>query len=104
MNAYPVNSTVRKNEINTSVTEENNDLSTQNEEFDVMMLLQCIIASVGIIANLTVITVFVNHKELRRKIPNKFIINQVSAFITKLPFHFTVILQFQPIAICTSLS
>ena len=67
MNTRHVNSTVRKNEMNTSVFEENNDLSTQNEQFDVMMLLQCIIASVGIIANLTVITVFVNHKELRRK-------------------------------------
>ena len=33
---------------------------------------------VGIITNLTVIVVFLNHKKLRRKIPNIFIINQVS--------------------------
>ena len=84
---YPLNSAVLKSEMNTSISEENNDLSIQNEEFDVMMLLQCIIASVGIIANLTVVTVFLNHKELRRKIPNRFIINQVSSCITKLPFH-----------------
>ena len=63
--------------MNTSVPTEDNDLST-HEQFDIMMLLQCIIASVGIIANLTVITVFLNHKKLRGKIPNRFIINQVN--------------------------
>ena len=74
-------------EINTSVSEENNNFSTQNQQFDIMMLLQCIIASVGIIANLTVVIVFQNHKQLRRKIPNRFIINQVGIVIIKLPFH-----------------
>ena len=80
MNFFLVNSTAEKIcEMNTSVSEENNNLSTQNEQFDVMMLLlQCIIATVGIIANLTVAIVFLNHKELRQKIPNRFIINQVS--------------------------
>ena len=38
--------------------------------------IQSSVASVGIIANLTVIVVFLNHKKLRRKIPNIFIINQ----------------------------
>ena len=76
--AYPVHEATRQAEMNTSVSEENNNLSTQNEQFDVMMLLQCIIASVGIVANLTVVIVFLNHKQLRRKIPNRFIINQVS--------------------------
>ena len=42
-----------------------------------LVLLVSIIASVGIITNLTVIVVFLNHKKLRRKIPNIFIINQV---------------------------
>ena len=51
-----------------------------------MMVLQCIIASVGIIANLTVVAVFLYHKELRRKIPNRFIINQVSTFILTVGF------------------
>ena len=45
--------------------------------FDIMKTLQCIIASIGIVANLTVVLVFLNHKTLRRKIPNRFIINQV---------------------------
>ena len=76
MSVYAVNVVTTHDEMN--VSEKNNDLSTQIEQFDVMMLLQCIIASVGIIANLTVITVFLNHKELRRKIPNRFIINQVN--------------------------
>ena len=70
--------------MNTSVPEDHNTFSVQNEQLDVMMLLQCIIASVGIISNLTVVIVFLNHKELRRKIPNRFIINQVGMFITKL--------------------
>ena len=48
------------------------------EEYDVMQILQLIIVSVGITANLTVIVVFLNNKELRRKIPNRFIVNQVS--------------------------
>ena len=64
--------------MNTTISEKPNILSVQNGQIDVMMLLQCIIASGGIIANSTVVIVFVNHKELRRKIPNRFIINQVS--------------------------
>ena len=44
---------------------------------DVMVLLYAIIASVGIVANAAVIFAFVNHKKLRGKIPNIFIINQV---------------------------
>ena len=40
-------------------------------------IIQSSVASVGIIANLTVIVVFLNHKKLRGKIPNIFIINQV---------------------------
>ena len=45
---------------------------------DVMVLLSAIIASVGIVTNATVIFAFLNHKKLRGKIPNIFIINQVS--------------------------
>ena len=50
------------------------------ERFNVMQILQLIIVSVGIIGNLTVIVVFMNHRKLRRKIPNRFIVNQVSQF------------------------
>ena len=50
----------------------------ESEDIDIMYLLSNIIASVGIIANLTVVIAFLNHRKLRRKIPNMFIINQVS--------------------------
>ena len=50
------------------------------EQFNVMQILQLLIVSVGIIGNLTVIVVFMNHRKLRRKIPNRFIVNQVSYF------------------------
>ena len=70
-------------EMNTPVSQDT--FSVQNDnKFNVMMLLQCIIASIGIIANLTVVIVFLNHKELRRKIPNRFIINQVGIFCKNL--------------------
>ena len=86
---YPVDDATTQGEMNTSVFGEKKNLSSQNDnKFDVMMLLQCIIASVGIIANLTVVFVFLNHKQLRRKIPNRFIINQVSnSFYLKLVLH-----------------
>ena len=48
---------------------------------DVMVLLATIIASVGIIANATVVIAFLNHRKLRGKIPNIFIINQVSTIL-----------------------
>ena len=50
----------------------------KSNEFDLMMILQILIASVGIVANFTVVFAFLNHKRLRKKIPNMFIINQVS--------------------------
>ena len=43
-----------------------------------MMIIHTIIASVGILGNFTVILAFLNHKKFRRKIPNIFILNQVS--------------------------
>ena len=51
---------------------------------DVMVLLSAIIASVGIVANATVIFAFLNHKKLRGKIPNIFIVNQVSIILNSL--------------------
>ena len=47
------------------------------EDFDVMEIIQLSIAPVGIIANLTVVVVFLNNKKLRHKIPNRIIVNQV---------------------------
>ena len=44
---------------------------------DIMKILQTAITSMGIVTNLIVVTVFVNDRKLRRKIPNICIINQV---------------------------
>ena len=49
--------------------------------FDVMEIVQLSIAPVGIIGNLTVIVVFMSHRKLRSKIPNRFIVNQVIILI-----------------------
>ena len=54
-----------------------NNTSNGNTKAQSILIIQSTIASVGIIANFTVIVVFLNHKKLRRKIPNIFIINQV---------------------------
>ena len=51
--------------------------SNGNTKAQSILVIQSTIASVGIVANLTVIVVFLSHKKLRRKIPNIFIINQV---------------------------
>ena len=64
-------------EMDTNTTVPNTE-ATESHLFDVMTILQMLIASVGIVANLTVIFAFLNHKQLRRKIPNMFIINQVN--------------------------
>ena len=45
---------------------------------DIMVLLSVVIACLGIVLNFTVVVVFLNSKKLRTKIPNMFIINQVS--------------------------
>ena len=50
-----------------------------HQTVDIVMVLSTIIASVGIAANFTVIVVFLNDKKLRKKIPNIFIIHQVSS-------------------------
>ena len=52
-----------------------------SDTLDIMEIVQLSIAPVGIIGNLTVIVVFLNHGKLRRKIPNRFIVNQVRNFI-----------------------
>ncbi len=52
--------------------------AAETPPFDVVTLIQMTVASVGIVANLTVILAFGTHRKLRGKIPNIFIINQVS--------------------------
>ena len=52
--------------------------NSDEEHVDVMTILQSAIACVGIVANLSVIVTFLYHEKLRCKIPNLFIVNQVS--------------------------
>ena len=63
-------------------------LNDELQTVDVMMILSAMIASVGIVANFTVIIVFLNDKKLRKKIPNIFIIHQVSFIFT---LHFSIL-------------
>ena len=57
----------------TNLTVAGQDLTTK-----LITVFHSFIASVGIIGNFNVIVVFLNHKKYRRKIPNIFILNQVS--------------------------
>ena len=50
----------------------------QNNNIEFMTLLSIVISSVGMIANLTVVIVFLRHKVLRQKVPIIFVINQVT--------------------------
>ena len=65
--------------LNTNCTNTgNNSSSTEGDvTTESFLIIQSVVACVGIIGNSTVILVFVNHKKFRRKIPNIFIINQV---------------------------
>ena len=58
---------------------ENNSLNFDENTItqQIIFMTQNAIASLGMITNLIVV-VFLNHKEFRKKIPNVFIINQVS--------------------------
>ena len=62
---------------NGTTTELSLNETKPTEDFDVMEIIQLSIAPVGIIANLTVVVVFLNNKKLRHKIPNRIIVNQV---------------------------
>ena len=64
------------------VIDSTNGSSSQVEQ--IVMIVSAVIASVGIVANFTVIIVFLNDKKLRKKIPNIFIINQESFTMTHL--------------------
>ena len=62
------------------LTETNLTVSKYSNGINSMLILSAAIASVGIVANMTVAVAFLNHRKLRKKIPNIFIINQVSRF------------------------
>ena len=61
------------------------DNTTENTSAgtNTMGIVHSVIASVGIVTNLTVVVVFLNHKKLKQKIPNICIINQVRLFYIK---------------------
>ena len=54
------------------------DIFEKDDTKNIMTIFSTAIASVGIVANMNVVVVFVCQQKLRRKIPNMFIINQVS--------------------------
>ena len=61
------------------MTTNTTSLDTENNtKIDFVKIISSVIASVGMVSNLTVVVAFLNHKKFRRKIPNMFIINQVS--------------------------
>ena len=64
-------------------TMENQPGETTSNTLSTMGIVHSVIASVGIVTNLTVIVVFLNHRKLRRKIPNICIINQVSFYLSR---------------------
>ena len=67
------------NETVTNVTKiMNNTRDDTSAGINTMGIVHSVIASVGIVTNLTVVVVFLNHKKLKHKIPNICIINQVS--------------------------
>ena len=57
-------------DIYTNITAPNIE-ETITPKFDMMMILQLVIATIGVIANSTVAFAFLNHKQFRRKTPNK---------------------------------
>ena len=75
MTGFPEDITWIEN-ITTNLTFPN--LTFSNKTVDIMMVVRLIMSSVGIIGNFTVIIVFLSHRKFRKKIPNIFIINQVS--------------------------
>ena len=58
-----------------------NSVTVRDKTLDVVTIVSIAIASVGIIANSTVVVAFVNNKKLRLKIPNIFIVNQVCSIM-----------------------
>ena len=66
------------NDSSVAMNETLSNEKTSSDRFNVMQILQSVIASVGITANLTVIIVFLSHRKFRLKVPNRFIVNQVS--------------------------
>ena len=74
--------------LNVSTIENNKPEENTDIRISTMRIVHSIIASVGVVTNLTVVVVFLNHRKLRRKVPNICIINQVR-FISPLCLHWS---------------
>ena len=74
--------------LNVSTIENNKPEENTDTRISTMGIVHSIIASVGVVTNLTVVVVFLNHRKLRRKVPNICIINQVR-FISPLCLHWS---------------
>lgn len=76
-----------------STTSDSSDMTTENvtvfwnwtgqqeepeEESNVFLRLQTGLGALGMVSNATIILALGTHRNLRRKVPNMFIINQVS--------------------------
>ena len=69
---------IQSNETFTNVTGiMNNTTEDTSTGTNTMGIVHSVIASIGIVTNLTVVVVFLNLKKLKQKIPNICIINQV---------------------------
>ena len=66
---------------NNATSAEESSLET-SQNYTLMAILRMIIACLGIVSNVTVVVAFLNHHKLRRKIPNIFIVNQVSEVLS----------------------
>ncbi len=95
MDAYPNNSCSNYHDNNNNGSFDENCTSFDNgtawEEAvssraysNTTLIVQSVIGTVGVFSNATVVIVFASHKKYRRKIPNMFIINQVSSEASRL--------------------
>ena len=62
----------------TDITSEPKETFIDKPKEEFIVLSHCTISLIGIVTNFTVIAVFLNDRKLRKKIPNIFIIDQVS--------------------------
>ena len=74
-----LNLTDSSNKSNTTLSAKS--MIVRDKTLDVVTIASIAIASIGIIANSTVVVPFVNNRKLRLKIPNIFIVNQVSSIM-----------------------
>ena len=64
-------------EANSTIRNVSSTVLEEDKTQQLVFIFQSIISAVGIVANATVVVVFMKHKKLRRKITNIFLINQV---------------------------